>query len=586
MVKRLLVIDRDDQGHFFLSVDSGVVTIGGDAKNAEAVLRDLNISRIHCEVEVDGDLITICNPQTASGQVAGGLPPLRELYPGQALHIGRAHLHLEGGAPSTSRGVADAESSVLPEFTDEILVEEVKKPAEAPAKPVERPVAVSQGRLLKQLIVIDGADRGRSFSLPDEGTITIGQSKKSADIVLHDLYVARVHCEISVERDHVFVTHLHGDNGTLVNGQRTSEQELKIGDVLRVGNSHLRFEMVPFMEGSSDESEEDEDEYELEVVEEGKVESPAAEALEAATADNADPYSLPHAPVDQLLKLEGQGFGHFQIGPLLGRGQSSLVFRALDNKNQQLVALKVISPDFPADNAEMQRFVRALKLLAPLQNPHLLTLHGAGMTGPYCWIAREYVEGESVGRLMQRLSAGARIEWTRACRVAIHLGKALDFLHRNRVCHGNITPRNVLVRKSDRVTKLADLMYSRALEGSRLQKAILGKKLLAELPYLAPEQTDPHAPGTPLGDLYSLGAVIYTLLTGQPPFTGSTARELLARIREGKMVRPSQLQRGIPAPFETAVLLMMARRPEERFQTAVEMLTAVQHIAEQHEIDV
>jgi eukaryotic-like serine/threonine-protein kinase len=170
--------------------------------------------------------------------------------------------------------------------------------------------------------------------------------------------------------------------------------------------------------------------------------------------------------------------------------------------------------------------------------------------------------------------------------VAIHLGKALDFLHKHRVTHGNITPRNVLIRKSDRLTKLADLMLSRALEGSRLQKAILGKKLLAELPYLAPEQTDPHAPGSTLGDLYSLGAVLYALLTGQPPFTGASPREVLSRIREGKVVRPSKLQRGIPAPFEASVLLMMARRPEDRFQTAAEMLDAIQRTAEEHEIEV
>src|SRR5262249_36651587 len=222
----------------------------------------------------------------------------------------------------------------------------------------------------------------------------------------------------------------------------------------------------------------------------------------------------------------------------------------------------------------------------PLQNPHLLTLHGAGMSGPYCWIAREYVEGESLGRLIQRLSAGGRLDWTRACRVGVHLAKALDFLHRHKVTHGNITPRNVLIRKSDRLTKLADLMFSRALEGSRLQKAILGKKLLAELPYLAPEQTDPHAPGTPLGDIYALGTVLYNLLTGQPPFTGSSPRELLARVREGKVVRPSQLQRGIPSPFEAAVLMMMARRPEDRFQTAGEMLSSLQHLAEENDIEV
>jgi hypothetical protein len=593
MGKRLLVIDRDDQGQFFLSVEAGVITVGGTAKNAEAVFRDLHISHIHCEVEVEEDRVVVCNPETASGQQAGAASLRRELHPGDDLQIGRSHLSFRGRAAlAAASDTPVAESNVLPEIPDEMLVEQPKVAEEGSVPPAETPSAEPQVRLRKQLVVVDGADRGRSFSLPDAGATTIGQSKKAADIVLHDLFVARVHCEIQVEDDHVFVKHLNGDNGTLINGQRITEQELLIGNVLRVGNSHLRFEIVPLEDDSSEASEEDEeivevlpadeeDEYELEV-----VEDEAGESVEEAKEDIKDPYSLPHAPVDQLLKLEGQVFGHFQIGPLLGRGQTSLVYRALDAKNQQLIALKVISPDFPGDDAELQRFMKALKVVASLQDPHLTTLCGAGKTGPYCWIAREYVEGESAARLVQRVAEGGRLDWTRACRVAIHLGKALDFLHRRRVTHGNITPRNVLIRKSDRLTKLADLLMNRALEGSKLQKAILGKKLLAELPFLAPEQTDPHASGTILGDLYSVGTVLYAILTGQPPFTGASPREVIAQIREGKVVRPSKLQRGIPAPFEASVLLMMARRPEERFQSAVEMLDAVQRIADEHDIEV
>jgi pSer/pThr/pTyr-binding forkhead associated (FHA) protein len=595
MVKRLLVIDRDDQGEFFLSVDAGVMTIGGNSKNAEAVLRDLHISRIHCEVEVDEDLLVVSNPVTGTSQQTGGAPHRRELHPGEALHIGHSHLSFKGDAVTpTSPGTTVPESNVLRDFSDEMLVEDAKPPAEDSAPPAESHATAGQPQLLKRLLVIDGADKGRSYSLPDAGKTTIGQSKKAADIVLHDLFVSRIHCELEIEDDHVFVTHLHGDNGTLINGQKITEQELRISDVIRVGNSQLRFEIIPIEDSSADEDEEDEETievlpaddeeaYEVEVVEE---ESEVSESIEEATADITDPYALPHAAVDQLLKLENQVLGHYQIGPLLGRGQTSLVFRALDTKNQQLVSLKVISPDFPSEDAELQRFMKALKVLLPLQNPYLLTLCGAGKTSHYCWIAREYIEGESLARLIQRLAAGGRLDWTRACRVGIHLGKALDFLQKHRVCHGNITPRNLLIRKSDRVTKLADLMLNRALEGSRLQKAILGKKLLTELPYLAPEQTDPHAPGSSLGDLYSVGTVLYALLTGQPPFTGSSPREVLARIREGKVVRPSKVQRGIPAPFEAAVLLMMARRPEDRFQTAAEMLDAVQRVADENEIEV
>jgi hypothetical protein len=580
MAKRLLVIDGDDRESFFLSVEAGTMTLGGDRSNAEAVLRGLHITRIHCEVEVEEELVVVGNPDTATAD--GSFR--QELHPGEAFHLGHSRLRLEGAVgppPSAS-----------------------PKPAAAAAPP--------QGRPIRRLVVIDGADRGRFFPLPETGTLIIGKSHKSCDIILHDLYVARVHCQLRVDEDLVVVTHVEGDNGTLINGQRITEQALRMGEVLRVGNEHLRLELaVPeekpagaskdgaeadsavSEEGTYDVSGEEEEEVDLEIVEdeeevveviEEEVEVVAEEVGEKQAASGAGAFSLPHPPVDQLLKLEDQALGHYQIGPLLGRGQSGVVFRALDSRTKQTVSLKVLSPDFPDSDAELQRFVRALKTLPQLQHSHLVTPCGAGKTGPYCWIAREYVEGESVARLIQRLESGGKFDWTRACRVAVHLGKALDFLHQHRVTHGNITPRNILIRNSDRTTKLTDLMLNRALEGSRLQKAILGKKLLSELPYLAPEQTDPHAPVAPLADLYSVGVVSYTLLTGQLPFLGASPREVVAQIREGKVLKPSKYRQGIPAAFEAAVLKLMARRPEDRFQSATELLAVVELIAQEHDI--
>jgi pSer/pThr/pTyr-binding forkhead associated (FHA) protein len=582
MAKRLLFIDSDDQGHFFLSVATGTLTLGGDPTSVEAVLRGLHISRIHCEIEVQEDLVVVGSPETTTGEPSSKPPFRKELHTGQALHVGHARLRLEG-----ARAAPGPETAAAPQ------------------------AAPQPARLIKRLLVIDGADKGRSFPLPDSGTLTIGKSHKSSDIILHDLYVSRVHCQLLIDEDHVVVTHIEGDNGTLINGQRITEQELRLGEVLRVGNEQLRLEMAEVADGPAGETEDDtgtfgvaseqdnievveeeggievveEEEYDLEVVED-ETEVLEVEPAEEPPEPSDDPYALPHPPVDQLLPLENQVLGHFRIGPLLGRGQSSLVFRAENSKTNQLVALKVVSPDFPATDAELQRFVRALKITSSLPHPHLVTLYGAGKSGAYCWIAREYIEGESLARLMQRLRKAGKFEWSCACRLAIQLGKALQFLHENRVSHGNITPRNILIRQSDRLTKLTDLMLNRALEGSRLQKAILGKKLLAELAHLAPEQTDPHAPVAPLADLYALGTVLYAALTGQPPFVGASAKEVLARVREGKVVRPSKLQPGIPPAFERAVLMLMARRPEERFQTAADMLAVVEPLAEEQGIKV
>src|SRR5262249_52657853 len=157
----------------------------------------------------------------------------------------------------------------------------------------------------------------------------------------------------------------------------------------------------------------------------------------------------------------------------------------------QVVALKVLSPEFPKGTAEMQTFMATMRALLPLRHPHLVTLINAGKTGPYCWLAREHVEGKSVAQLLAQSDAATKSHWKSALRIAVHLGRALHFLHQRRIVHGNITSANVLVRHSDKVVKLSDLMLSQALQGSALQRTGLERKLLAELGYLAPERVAP-----------------------------------------------------------------------------------------------
>jgi pSer/pThr/pTyr-binding forkhead associated (FHA) protein len=551
------------------------MTLGGVPPSAEAVLRDLRISRIHCEIEVDEGPVVVGNPGAEAGGT--GSPRSHELQPGQVLQVGHSSLYLEAAVAATA-----APALSLPDAEDLPGLRDDARPEESAAAAAAREPAT-----VRRLFIVDGFDKGGAFVLPDTGTVTMGQSHKHADLVLHDLLVSRIHCELNLDGGTVVVKHVSGMNGTLINGQRITQQELRLGEILRVGNSQMRLEVVAVDEVTKPEKEEEDSGFEVledaelaEVVEDVEV---VEEVEDAEVVEEA--YALPHSPIDALLELEDQALGHFRIGKLLGRGHSGVVFRAVDDRTNQPVALKVLSPDFPKSDAELLRFVRALKIVSQLSHPHLVGIHTGGKSGGYCWISREYVEGESLARLIQRLRQGGRLDWTRACRVALHLARALDFLHGHRVTHGNLTPRNVLVRTEDRSAKLADLMLNQALDGSALQKAILGKKLLAELAYLPPEQTDPHDPVTPAADLYSLGGVLYALLTGQTPFPGDTPREVRARIRQGKVVPPSRLQKGIPVPFEAAVLKLLARRPEDRFESAQDLLADIEAIASEHGVD-
>lgn len=566
MPKRILVIERDDQNQFFLSVDRETVLVGDSPTQGSVVLRDLHISRIHCEFEVEDETVVVSQFESGESPPTGP----QELHDGGTLHIGKSLLRLEavnGGATDPAADMVNPplepaiEEPVLPELDD-------LAPAEGPAGSVSeagsgsaKPVAPGQ---IRRLMVIDGADQGRFASVPTTGSLSIGNSHKHADFVLHDLYVSRVHCELLIEGDKVFVNHIEGAEGTLINKQRIKgRQEMRLGDVLRVGNSHLRLEMAEADEksGEGDSPLKMADEDAFEVIEETAEEDKAAKVAES---------------LDHLVQLENQVFGHYKIGPLMGRGHTGLVFSAQDLKNKQVVALKVLAPAFPANDAELQRFVKTLKATIPLHHPNLIAIYTGGKTGRHCWTARELIEGESLARRIERLKDKGPWDWKRAARVAIHLTQALAFLEERQVCHGNVTPSNILIRKSDKVTKLTDLGLTTSLAGSQLQQAIAQKKWTEELPFLAPERLDPDAIEESIpADLYSVGAVVYTLLTGQLPFSGKSPDVIRARIQNAHVVKPTKVQRDIPAVFEAVVMKLLAKNPADRYPTAADTVDAL-----------
>jgi serine/threonine protein kinase len=389
--------------------------------------------------------------------------------------------------------------------------------------------------------VIDGPDQGSFYLLPETGSVVIGNSPKYAAFTLHDMHVARVHCELTVEGDQVTVSHRQGLSGTLVNFRKIEEeQKLQVGDILRVGDSQLR----------------------LEVLDESAL-AAANKALEAGK-----PLSL-----DKLGEFAGHLFGHFALGTVLGRGHCGVVFRARDLKTNHEVALKVLSPEFPADDEEMQRFIAAMKTRYSLSHPNLVALQGGGKAGPYCWIAKELVEGDSATRLIERHRTLPKIPWRPAWQVAHDIGHCLELAHEHRIIHGNITSQNILLTTGAASAKLNDLLLQNALDGSVLQQNTMEAKMLAELAYLSPEQADPDSYRLDdLCDLYGLGVVVYALLTGRLPFEGNSPEEILQKIREDRPVRPKELQKSIPDELQAVVLKMLAKRPEERYPTPAAML--------------
>jgi serine/threonine-protein kinase len=267
---------------------------------------------------------------------------------------------------------------------------------------------------------------------------------------------------------------------------------------------------------------------------------------------------------------------------VLGRGHFGIVFRAHDLKKEQDLAVKVLSPVFPADDEEMQHFVRVVKLAMALRHPGLATLYAVGRTGPYVWIAMELVDGEGVAEVVARLHKLRKIKWRRALRVALQVGQALAFIRQRHLIHGNITPANILLT-ADGHAKLNDLAQWNALMGSKLFQQGLEKKLLAELPFLSPEQCDAKADVDDLSDQYNLGAVVYALLTGRPPFVCESPEALLEHVCKVPPDKPKSLQPEIPDQLQSVVLRMLAKHPEERYPTPEEFLADLEKIAADHQ---
>jgi serine/threonine protein kinase len=398
-------------------------------------------------------------------------------------------------------------------------------------------------------VVIAGPDQGLTFDVrPGAGNL-LGRHADAA-YTLKDPRASRFHCDIQLEGGRVTVVDQGGSGGVLVNGLKVPKQVLKHGDVVQVGDTQMRFQTGPTGEG---------------------------ETLKGNPTANAeyDPKAT-----DQLAELSGRELSHFRLGEVLGKGVSSVVFRAADTAAaDKPVALKVMQPAFARHEEEMQRFVRAVKTMLPLRHPNLVTLYGAGKSGPYCWVAMELVEGESLTQVIARIGVAGMLDWKRAFRAALHVGRALEYAHAQGIIHRDIAPANILERAEDKLVKLGDLMLAKAMEGALAEQVTKPGEVVGDVNYMSPERT--KGAGEPVdgrSDLFSLGAACYAMLTGKPPFAGRTLVETITRIRTAEPVAPKTFQIGIPSSFEGAILKLLAKRPDDRYPTAGELVKDLERI--------
>jgi eukaryotic-like serine/threonine-protein kinase len=270
-----------------------------------------------------------------------------------------------------------------------------------------------------------------------------------------------------------------------------------------------------------------------------------------------------------LSRLQVALADRYRIESEIGAGGMATVYLAQDLRHDRKVALKLLRPELSAVIGA-ERFLAEIKLTANLQHPHILPLFDSGEADGFLFYVMPFVEGES---LRSRLNREKQLPMADAVRIATEVASALDYAHRHGVVHRDIKPENILIH--DGRALVADFGIALAASkagGNRMTETGMS---LGTPHYMSPEQAMGEREITARSDVYALGVVLYEMLTGDPPFSGSTAQAIVARVLT-ESPRPILPQRHtIPPHVEAAVMTALEKLPADRFGTAAEFAEAL-----------
>jgi WD40 repeat protein/tRNA A-37 threonylcarbamoyl transferase component Bud32 len=299
------------------------------------------------------------------------------------------------------------------------------------------------------------------------------------------------------------------------------------------------------------------------------------EVLQRLGTDIAQPTPWPQQLLAQQAVTDRPPIAGYENLGKLGEGGMGVVYKARHARLGRVVALKMIRAGAKARRRDLTRFKTEMEAVARLQHPNIVQLYEVGEHDgqPYC--ALEYLDG---GNLAEKL-AGTPWRARQAAQLIETLARAIHAAHQQNVIHRDLKPANVLLG-IDGIPKISDFGLAKQLTGvspEQVAEALLEPsasltqtgEIVGSPSYMAPEQTQgkPNEVGAP-ADIYGLGAILYELLTGRPPFKGETMLDTLEQVRTQDPVPPTRLQPKLPRDLETICLKTLAKIPSQRYATA------------------
>ena len=371
---------------------------------------------------------------------------------------------------------------------------------------------------MAKLYVERGPLRGREIQLEEGRVYTLGRDSSCA-LTFLDSLTSRQHVSVRCTKGRYVLRDLNSRNGTFVNGQDVHKTvEVKLGDQIEVG-----------------------------------------ETLLSLLDDDERPTRG---------GLVGREVAGYQILERVGRGGMGTVYRAKQLSLDRIVAFKVLSPSLAWDKEFIERFMKEARAAARLVHPNIARALGVGKEGTIYYLAMEYMSG---GSIEEKIEQEGRIAPDRAVPMLMDTARGLAYAETQGVIHRDIKPENLMLSEQGSV-KIVDMGIAGQLEGRRSLAQTEG--VFGSPHYIAPEQAAGERIDNRV-DIYSLGATAYRMLSGRTVFMGESQTEIMAKhVNED----PAPLKRvapWVPKRFCEIVMQMVEKDPDDRFQTASEVLDAL-----------